>query len=129
MGFSLLVASRGYSLVMVHSFLIAMASLVSEACKLSVLRLLKLGQVDSVVVVPGLQSTGSIVVAHGLSCSAAYGIFTDQGLNPCLLHLQADSLPLSQQGRLFYSLNGIFHLVDLPIVSQEMSVLLLVHLL
>ena len=95
----------------------------------SVLRLLKLGQVGSVVVVPGLQSTGSIVVAHGLSCYAAYGIFTDQGLNPCLLHWQADSFPPSQQGRLFYSLNGIFHLVDLPNVSQEMSVLLLVHLL
>ena len=30
---------------------------------------------------------------HGLSCSIACGIFTDQGSNPCLLHWQADSLP------------------------------------
>ena len=33
-----------------------------------------------------LWSTGSVVVAHGLSCSAACGIFPDQGLNPRLLH-------------------------------------------
>ena len=36
-------------------------------------------------------------MAHGLSCSAACGIFPDQGLNPCLLHWQADSLLLSYQ--------------------------------
>ena len=30
----------------------------------------------------------SVVVAQGLSCSAAYGIFPDQGLNPCPLHAQ-----------------------------------------
>ena len=35
---------------------------------------------------------------HGLSCSVACGIFPDQGLNPCLLHWRADSLPLSLQG-------------------------------
>ena len=34
---------------------------------------------------------GSVVVAHGLSCSAACGILPDQGLNPCPLHWQADS--------------------------------------
>ena len=33
----------------------------------------------------------SVVVARGLSCSAACGIFPDQGLNPCHLHWQADS--------------------------------------
>ena len=43
-----------------------------------------------------LQSTasrlmGSVVVAHGLSCSAACRIFPDQGSNPCPLHWQADS--------------------------------------
>ena len=27
---------------------------------------------------------GSVVVAHGLSCSAACGIFPDQGSNPAL---------------------------------------------
>ena len=35
----------------------------------------------------------------GLSCSAARGIFPDQGWNLCLLHWQADSLPLSHQGK------------------------------
>jgi len=30
--------------------------------------------------------------------SVVCGIFPDQGLNPCLLHWQVDSLPLSQQG-------------------------------
>ena len=44
-----------------------------------------------------LQSTGSVVVAHGLSCSKACGIFPDQGLNSCLLQWQVDSLPLSHQ--------------------------------
>ena len=35
---------------------------------------------------------------HGLNCSEACGIFSDQGSNPCLLHWQADSLPLRHQG-------------------------------
>ena len=34
----------------------------------------------------------------GLSCSQACGTFPDQGLNPCLLHWQVDSLPLNHQG-------------------------------
>ena len=50
------------------------------------------------VVAPGLESKGSIVGAHGLSCSGACGIFPYQGSNPCLLYWQADSLPLSHQG-------------------------------
>ena len=41
---------------------------------------------------------GSVVVAHGPSCSAAFGIFPDQGSNPCPLHWQADSQPLRHQG-------------------------------
>ena len=41
---------------------------------------------------------GSVVVAHGPSCSAACGIFPDQGSNPCTLHWQADSQPLGHQG-------------------------------
>ena len=48
----------GLLFVAVHKFLIAVASLVAEH---------------------GLQSAGSVVVAHGLSCSAACGIFPDQG--------------------------------------------------
>ena len=38
----------------------------------------------SVAVACELQSTVSIVVVHGLSCSAAHGIFLDQGSNPWL---------------------------------------------
>ena len=45
-----------------------------------------------------LKSTGSVVAVNGLSCSAACGIFWDQGSKPCLLDWQADSLPLNHQG-------------------------------
>ena len=45
-----------------------------------------LGWVDSVIVIPRLWSTGSIVVAAQLTCPVVCGIFLDQGLNPCLLH-------------------------------------------
>ena len=41
---------------------------------------------------------GSVVVAHGPSCSAACGILPDQGSNPCPLRWQADSQPLRHQG-------------------------------
>ena len=48
-----------------------------------------------------------LVAKHGLGscgawlrCSAACAIFPDQGLNPYLLHWQADSLQLSHQGTL-----------------------------
>ena len=44
-----------------------------------------------------LRHTGSIVVLHGLSCSLVCGVFPNQGSNPCLLHCQADSLPLSHR--------------------------------
>ena len=44
---------------------------------------------------------GSVVVAHGPSCSAACGIFPDQDSNPCALHRQADSQPLRHQGSPF----------------------------
>ena len=46
----------------------------------------------------GSRRAGSVVVAHGPSCSAACGIFPDQGSNPCSLHWQADSQPLCHQG-------------------------------
>ena len=46
----------------------------------------------------GSRHAGSVVVAHGPSCSAACGIFPDQGSNPCPLHWQADSQPLRHQG-------------------------------
>ena len=46
----------------------------------------------------GPRCAGSVVVAHGPSCSAACGILPDQGSNPCPLHWQADSQPLRHQG-------------------------------
>ena len=60
-----------------------------------------------------LRSTGSryadsVVVAHGPSCSAACGIFPDQGSNPCPLHWQADSQPLCQQGSPMWSIFKVF---------------------
>ena len=76
-GFFPLIEVRGcLSLVVVCGFLIVMASLVA----------------------PGLQSTGSVLVSRRLGYSTACDIFLDQGLSPCLLHWQVDSLPLSHQG-------------------------------
>ena len=54
----------------------------------------------------GCSSCSSWALEHGLnscgaqaySCSTAYGIFLDQGLNLCLLHWQADSLPINHHG-------------------------------
>ena len=76
-GLSLVVASGGHSS--------------SRCAGLSLSRPLLLRSTSS-------RRAGSVVVAHGPSCSAACGIFPDQGLNPCPLHWQADSLPLRHQG-------------------------------
>ena len=46
----------------------------------------------------GSRCAGSVVVAHGPSCSAACGILPDQGSNLRPLPQQADSQPLSHQG-------------------------------
>ena len=46
----------------------------------------------------GSRCAGSVIVAHKPSCSAACGIFPDQGSNPCPLHWQADSQPQRHQG-------------------------------
>ena len=46
----------------------------------------------------GLGHVASVVVEHRLSCPAACAVFPEQESNPCLLHWQADSLPLSHQG-------------------------------
>ena len=46
----------------------------------------------------GSRRAGSVIVAHGPSCSAECGILPDQGSNPCPLHWQADSQPLRHQG-------------------------------
>ena len=60
---SLVAVNRGCSLVLVHWLLIAVASLVAEH-KLY-------GTWASIVATSGPQSTGSIVVVHGLSCFTA----------------------------------------------------------
>ena len=54
----------------------------------------------------GSRRAGSVIVAHGPRCSAACGIFPDQGLNPCPLHWQADSQPLRHQGSPMEILNS-----------------------
>ena len=62
--------------------------------------------------ITGSRRAGSVIVAHGPSCSAACGIFPDQGSNPCPLHWQADSQPLRHQGSPmtdFYNISGLNH--------------------
>ena len=83
-------SKRGLLFLAVRGLLIAVASLVVEH-RLQARGLQQLWHVGSVVVVRRLQSAGSVVVAHGLSCSPACGIFPDQGSNPCPLHWQVDS--------------------------------------
>ena len=102
----------GYPLVAVCWLLIAPASLVAEhrllGTQASVASACGLSSCSS----RALQPRGSTAVAHGLSCSTASGasrgsgILPDQGSNPCLLHWQVDSLPLSHQGSpLSYTFN------------------------
>ena len=38
-----------------------------------------------------LGTRASVVIAHRLSCHKAFGIFGEQGLNPCSLHWQENS--------------------------------------
>ena len=77
-GFSVVVESRGYFLAAVGGLLIMVAPLLqSTGARV---------HMDSAAAVLGLQSTGSIVVTRGLSCSMAHGIFLDQGSNLGLLH-------------------------------------------
>ena len=76
-GLSLVVASGGHSS--------------SRRAGLSLLQPLSLRSTGS-------RRAGSVIMAHGPSCSAACGIFPDQGSNPCPLHWQADSQPLRPQG-------------------------------
>ena len=76
--------SGGYSLVALPGLPIAVASLVKHV--LSDVRTSAVAAHGLNSVSSGLQSTGSIVVAHGLSCSTEGGIFLDWESNPCLLH-------------------------------------------
>ena len=81
LGSSLAVVSRACSLVACACFLsrwLFLWSTGSRACGLQ-----QLLHVGSVVVAPGLQSTGSIAVVHGLSCSVVCGIGLPQsGIKP-----------------------------------------------
>ena len=57
----------------------------------------------------GAQALGpraSVASAHGLSCSAAYGIFPDQGSNSCPPCWQQDSYPLYHHGSPGFSDKG-----------------------
>ena len=97
---SLVVASRGYSVF-------RCGSQASHCSGFSCCRAQAPGTWASVVAVLGLGSCGSnlrlwsegsVIVEHGLSCSAACGIFSDQGLNSCPLLWEADSYPPRHQG-------------------------------
>ena len=68
----------------------------------------------------GSRRSGSVVVAHGPGCSAACGIFPDQGSNPCPLHWQAASQPLRHQGspRFHFSKVLFFFLLSWTLVLQ-----------
>ena len=50
-----------------------------------------------------LQRVGSVVVARGLGCSTARGIFPDQGSNLCPLHCQVEFYLLHHQGSPIHS--------------------------
>ena len=94
-------SEQGLFLIAVCRLLTAVASL----CRAQALRASRLREfqgVGSVVETRGLQRAGSVVVAHGLSCSMACGILPDQGSNPCLQHWRVDSLTLSSQGSLCF---------------------------
>ena len=56
-----------------------------------------LQHMGSVVAVQGPWSMCSVLVAQWLSCSTVYGVFPDQGSNPCPLHWHVDSYPLYHQ--------------------------------
>ena len=88
-GLSLVAVNGDYSPGVAYGLLSAVASLVdAQALRMQA----------SVTAAWMIQSAGSVVVAHGLSCSAAYGIFPDQGSSPHPLHWQVNSQSLDHQG-------------------------------
>ena len=90
---------RGLLFVVVHGLLIAVASLCCGA--------------------RALGAWASVVVACGLSCSTACGIFQDQGLNLCPLHWQMDSSPLHHQGSPIFFFFFFFLLYEQKYTSQK----------
>ena len=97
----------GCSLAAVCRLLTAAASLVASMSSRA-LRLQKPRLLGSVVADTGLQSTGSIVVAHRLSCPESCEIFPDQESKRNLLHWQANSLPLSHREAFSLTFKGEF---------------------
>ena len=65
--------------------------------RLSARGLPQVQHMDSEAMAHQFQRTGSVVVAHQHSGSVAHGVLHSQGSNPCLLHWQADYVPLSHQ--------------------------------
>ena len=96
-GLSLVAASGGHSLLQCASlplwWLLLLWSTGSRRAGLT-----SCGMRASVVVARGLWTAGSVAMALRLSCSVTCGIFLDQRSNPCPLHWQVDSQPLSHQG-------------------------------
>ena len=80
----------------------------------------------SAVVARGLQSVGSVVVAHGLSCSTACGIFPDQGCQP-LIYLSSLWICLLQT----FQKNGIIQYVAFCVWLLSLSKILsrLIHVI
>ena len=72
----------------------------------------------------GSRRAGSVIVAHGPSCSAGCGIFPDQRSNPCPLHWQADSQPLRHQGsplRIIFDFLYLLAKLSLKIANIKIS--------
>ena len=83
-GTSLLEAGRGCSPVLILGFLVAEPSLVEHRLQDTQAFVAAAHGLSSCA--SGLQSTGSTVVAHGLSCLVAGGIFPGLGSNSGLPH-------------------------------------------
>ena len=99
-GLSLVVASGGHSSL--------------QCAGLSLSRRLLLRSTSS-------RRAGSVIVAHGPSCSAACGIFPDSGSNPCPLHWQADSQPLRHQGspgKFYIEVTASFQTINILILHK-----------
>ena len=88
-GFSLAAKSRGHSAVVVHRVLTGVASL----------------RPASVVAALGLQSTSSVVVAFGLSCSGACGDLPGPGMEPVFPALAGGPFTIELPRKLLYFLN------------------------
>ena len=65
----------------------------------------------SVFVAPRLYSADSIVLAHGLSCSAECEIFPDQGLNPLSPALAGRFFATEQSGKPHFIYLFLFFLI------------------